>query len=487
MKTKKGVANFLESHAKEQPISFHMPGHKGAAIYRKNGYGDFLDKIMDCDVTEIQGADNLFQTEGIILETMEKYKNLYDVTASYLLINGSSGGLIAAIMATVPEGKKIVMARNSHKSIFNALNLAKIQPVYAYPELTDFGILGQITPTEIASCLDQNPNAEAVILPSPNYYGICSDIKAIAKEVHSRGKVLIVDQAHGAHLKFFDEYVYEPAGKPLMSAENLGADLIINSTHKTLASFTQSAILNVNSDRIDKYLLEDKLQLMESTSPSYILMASLDINADLILQKGKALILDWENNLNYFYKKAKEIKGLKVMNGSNLDNTKINLDMSELGIDGTTLEKLLIKENIFVELVTGNIVMCMTGIGNTHSDYEKLLVALEKISTHSTDCAYKREHHDLDSDENKKYNALQQLSSKKLQLKSIPRKKKSVPIDEAFGKVSAASIIPYPPGIPIICPGEVMDQQVLAYVKELRHQGYKVMGINAEGKVIVGE
>lgn len=108
MKTKKGVANFLESHAKEQPISFHMPGHKGTAIYRKNGYGDFLDKIMDCDVTEIQGADNLFQTEGIILETMEKYKNLYDVTASYLLINGSSGGLIAAIMATVPEDKKLL-------------------------------------------------------------------------------------------------------------------------------------------------------------------------------------------------------------------------------------------------------------------------------------------------------------------------------------------------------------------------------------------
>ena len=157
---------------------------------------------MDCDITEIPGADNLFQTEGIIAETMAKYRALYEVEQSYLLINGSSGGLIAAILTAVSKGGKLVMARNCHKSIFNALQLGDITPIYAYPEtLEAYGVLGGISADEIARCLDENPEAEAVILPSPNYYGICSDIRAIAKVTHDRGKVLIVDQAHGAHLK----------------------------------------------------------------------------------------------------------------------------------------------------------------------------------------------------------------------------------------------------------------------------------------------
>ena len=129
----KAITTFLTEHADRNPVSFHMPGHKGSRIYRENGYGDFLDKIMDCDITEIPGADNLFQTEGIIAETMKRYEKLYGVKKSYLLVNGSSGGLIAAILACVRPGGKLIMARNSHKSIFNALGLASIEPVYAYP------------------------------------------------------------------------------------------------------------------------------------------------------------------------------------------------------------------------------------------------------------------------------------------------------------------------------------------------------------------
>ena len=175
-----------------------------------------------------------------------------------------------------------------------------------------------------------------MILASPNYYGICSDIEAIAEEVHRRGKVLIVDQAHGAHLKFFDGHGF-PA-----SAEESGADLIINSTHKTLASFTQTAILNVCSDRVDLTDLEDKLQLFESSSPSYPLMASLDINARLISECGQELFDKWRENINFFYKVSKKIRGLSVMQAENLDMTKINLDMSSLGLNGNTLEELLI-------------------------------------------------------------------------------------------------------------------------------------------------
>ena len=169
----RGITQFLIKHAGESPVSFHMPGHKGSEIYRRYGYDDFLGKIMDCDITEIPGADNLFQMESIIRETAEKYRELYGVKASYPLINGTSGGLIAAVLASVKKGRKLVMARNCHKSVFNALMLGGIEPVYAYPSMVEeYGISGQIMPEEIERCLSENPDAEAVILPSPNYYGI---------------------------------------------------------------------------------------------------------------------------------------------------------------------------------------------------------------------------------------------------------------------------------------------------------------------------
>ena len=166
---------------------FPMPGHKGSELYRRLGYGDFLEHIMDCDITEIPGADNLFQTEGIIRETQEKYQNLYGVKKSYLLINGTSGGLIAGILASVEPGGSLILARNCHKAVFNALTLGNIKPVYAYPEEeARYGIAGVTTADEIDRLMREHPEARAVVLPSPNYYGICSDIAGIAETVHSR-------------------------------------------------------------------------------------------------------------------------------------------------------------------------------------------------------------------------------------------------------------------------------------------------------------
>ena len=207
MDKKRGVAQFLLEHAAGEPVSFHMPGHKGGRLYREYGYEGFLERVMDCDVTEFPGADNLFQPEGVIRETMNRYKAIYGAKESFLLVGGSSAGLIAAIMTCVPAGGKLIMARNCHKAVFNGLRLAGGQPVYAYPqELAGAGISGPVLPSEIKRCLAEHPDASAVILPSPNYYGICSDIKGIADLVHEAGMVLIVDQAHGAHLKLFDQY-----------------------------------------------------------------------------------------------------------------------------------------------------------------------------------------------------------------------------------------------------------------------------------------
>jgi lysine decarboxylase len=468
---KRSLLDFLPEHAALDPVSFHMPGHKGSQLYRKLGYGEILDKLMDCDITEIPGADNLFQTEDVILEIMEKYKKLYGSKKSYLLVNGSSVGLIAGILSCTKRGDKVIMARNSHKSIFNAMRLGGLDPVYLFPEILEgHGILGGILPDEVVRLMDENPDAGCVVLPSPNYYGICSDIRAIAEACHERNKILIVDQAHGAHLSFIGE------GYP-MSAEEGGADIVINSTHKTLASWTQTAVMNVMSDRVDLNVIEDNLQILESSSPSYPLMLSLDINADILLDEAKKekLFGEWKEAVDMFYSAAGQIPGLKIIEDPMLDRTKLNMDMGDLGLTGNELEVLLNERGIFVELVTGNIIMGMTGIGTTKEHVERLITVLKDIASgrRTEDCAGAKEQSGI--------------LTFKPERAPVPEEKESVLIDDCAGRVCAGSIIPYPPGIPLLSPGEVITKELIDYVKKLRSMGEKVIGVSSAGEILVGK
>ncbi len=465
---------FIADHLEKDAVSFHMPGHKGSHLYRRFGYHDFLDRIMDYDITEIAGADNLFQTEGIIKGVQDHYARLYHCKKSYLLINGSSGGNIAAILASVSKGKQLIMARNCHKSVFNALTLGGIRPVYAYPEMIEeFGISGAVSPVEIEHLIKENPDADAVMITSPNYYGVCSDIKSIAEIAHQHGKVLIVDEAHGAHLHFSD------ALPP--SAIQSGADLVINSTHKTLASFTQSAALHYNTDLVDQYLLEDKLQCIQSTSPSYILMTSMDISADILEKHRHELMEEWVQNLNAFYDRIAKIPGIQTMGKmQGLDWTKINLSMGALGITGARLDKILFEDyNVYIELFTGDWIMAMSGIGNTKNDYDRLANALEDISrkTRESGLEIQRTEHKADS----------LIPPKQAIMFDIPAAKKRVKLADSEGMICGSSIIPYPPGIPLICPGERIEADAIAYVQAMRDMGEKVIGVNEFGEVIVGK
>ena len=388
------IHDFIADYLEKDTVSFHMPGHKGSHLYRRFGYDGFLDRMMDYDITEIAGADNLFQTEGIIKGVQDHYAKLYDCKKSYILVNGSSGGNIAAILASVNKGRQLIMARNCHKSVFNALTLGGIRPVYAYPEMIEeFGISGAVAPAEIERLIKENPDADAVMITSPNYYGVCSDIRSIAEIAHRHGKVLIVDEAHGAHLHFSD------ALPP--SALRSGADLVINSTHKTLASFTQSAALHYNTDLVDQYILEDKLQCIQSTSPSYLLMSSMDISAKILENHGKELMEEWVQNLTVFYERLARVPGVQTMGKmKGLDWTKINLSMGELGVTGAQLDRILLEDyNIYIELFTGDWIMAMTGIGNTKDDYDRFAGALEDISrrTRESGLQIHRAEHKTDS------------------------------------------------------------------------------------------
>ena len=467
------IHDFITDYVNKDTVSFHMPGHKGAHIYKRFGYHEFLDHMMDYDITEIAGADNLFQTESVIKGVQDQYAKLYQCKKSYILINGTSGGNIAAILASVSNGKQLIMARNCHKSVFNALTLGSIRPVYAYPEMIEeFGISGPIPPASIGRLLMENPDAEAVMITSPNYYGICSDIKAIAEIAHHYGKPLIVDEAHGAHLHFSD------ALPP--SAIQSGADIVINSTHKTLASFTQSAALHYNTELVDQYILEDKLQCIQSTSPSYLLMTSMDISAKILEQHGKELMDEWICNLSDFYDRISTIPGVRTMGKmKGLDWTKINLSMSSLGITGSELDKILLDDyNIYIELFTGDLIMAMTGIGNTKEDYDRLANALEDISRRTS-----RSGLEIKKTVSKTGNL---NPPKQAEMFEIPSVKKRVPLSESEGMICAGSIIPYPPGIPLICPGERIDADAVAYIQAMRLLGEKVIGVNELGEIIVG-
>ena len=398
MKEKTGLDAFLASHREKEKASFHMPGHKGSSFFARLGYGDLT---ADYDITEIPGADDLRHAESVIREISDRYSELYGSRRSFISVNGSSALIMAAIMSQVKRGHRIIAASDSHISVRNGIELAGAVPVYADPvtleeDRTDEafaapcqiyngekpGIPGGLKSGIVADLMDSNDDVDAVILPSPNYFGIVSDIGKIADEVHKRNGVLIVDQAHGAHLKMFRDAGLDVLPVP---AEECGADIVIDSTHKTLASFTQSAVVNIFGERVDPDSYEQVLLLFESTSPSYLLMDSLAVNSEIVKEHGDELAKEWADCLKYFYSEVKSIEGIRVLTrdhmiGADFDSSKIVIDFSGLSLMGEQAENELIERGVYPEFNTGSIVMCLTGIGNVREDYIALLDALRDIS-----------------------------------------------------------------------------------------------------------
>ncbi len=468
------VADFLIEHKKQNPVSFHMPGHKGRPnLYEKYGYGDFLRNTIGNDITEITGADALPQPRGVIRRVMENYRELYGVLHTELLVNGSSAGLIAAILESVPRGGKLVMGRNSHKSVFSALRLGGIQPVYVKPEVTPEHLQGAITPKAVEKALKEHTDASAVLITSPNYYGVLSDVEGIALEAHAADAVLIVDQAHGAHLKFFDILAQNKSGKH--AAENLRADIVVNSTHKTLASFTGTAILNVCTKRVDIESLSERIRMLQTTSPSYILMGSLDINEKILRRDAPALMALWRDDLRYFYEQSQDIVGLTVIRNPGMDLTKINISMKAYGFGGARLAAELESRNIWPEMVHGDYVMLMTGIGNIREDYVRLLAALRDISAKYGI-----------TEKLKAPDASDAMATFDLPQAPLPTAKNKLPLAQAAGHPVYDSIIPYPPGIPFACPGEVLTEDAVAYLQSLLRSGATVLGIEEDETIYVG-
>ena len=484
---KRTISDFLIGQARdaarnEAHVSFHMPGHKGRMLaFDKTGSGDILRNITACDITEIPGADALFSPSSTIKQVMENYAELYGVKHTELLVNGSSAGIMAAVISSVPVGGRLIMGRNSHHSAFSALRLGGINPVYLRPETDkEYGLVGAIRPGELIEACEKYPEASAVLITSPNYYGMLSDIRMLADIAHKHDMLLIVDQAHGAHLRFFDYQAQqgrENGGyvvRTRTAAESLGADIVVNSTHKTLFSFTGTGILNVCTDRVEIAKLADTLRMLQTTSPSYLLMASLDVNEKMMREYGISVINHWKQDLSDFYRLAGKIRGLTVVTGAGMDLTKINISMSELGLSGEKLDKELRRRNIISEMVHGDYVMLMTGAGNTAEDYTALLAALRAISDEyglgvaasAADTQVSRSFPEF-----------------RFEVADVPVDSTDVPLYNSEGCVMYDPITIYPPGTPIVCPGEIMTAEAINYITAAITRGEKVTGVDEEGMI----
>ena len=428
-------------------IPMHMPGHK-----RNTALAPYLKHLgADLDVTEIDGFDNLHSPEGIIRDSMEKAAKLRGAKSAFYLVNGTTAGILASVSAVVSAGDTVICARNCHKSVHNALELRDAKTVFVMPKIHEkTGISGSIMPVDIENAINENPTAKLVIITSPTYEGVTSDIKGISRIAHSYGIPVLVDAAHGAHLGFCDSF--------LPDAISLGADISVESLHKTLPSLTQTAILYVNGDLVSTEKLQDKLSVFQSSSPSYLLMASIDGCINLLAEDGEELFSEWNERLSEFCKKCKDLKNLKLL----LDNDEFfGFDKTKIVIltkSGEWLAEGLRKMGIECEMTSPGHVVCMTGMGDTKEMLSYFAACLLKLDSVA------------EKWEVGKKTAIT-LPEKSMEIKGAKEKEfEWVELKEITGRISAGYVFAYPPGIPIICPGEVISEEIksllLAYYNE---------------------
>ncbi len=464
---------FMKNYVAKESISFHMPGHK-RHIFEQLGYGEFINKIEKYDITEIDGADNLHHATTVINESQQKYAKIYGVDQSMFLVNGTTSGIIASILAITQNGDEILMARDCHRAVHSAITLNDLMPRYFYPKISNtLHVSGEYLACDIESMIKKYPKVKCIILPYPNYYGICSNITEIVKVAIKYDKLLIVDEAHGAHLNFGENRL--PIG-----ATKAGAHIVINSIHKTLASFTQSSVVHINSDKVDISKLKSQLQMVQSSSPSYLLMTSLDISREIMEEHGNVLMKEWLDAIDWFKMHLKAYDGVKIMEANDeiplFDQTKINIDMTQLGISGKKLFNILREEyGIYMELAGTNYCMALTGIGTRKKDLQILAKALKDIAIkYKTNNPLK--YHIV------KYGQVNQVKRPK---EVFDGKKEAISISKSIGEIAATSIIPYPPGVPLICPGEEITEEAVKSLQALLSDEIAVIGLEENNEILV--
>ncbi len=452
--------------AKERGIiPFDVPGHKKSNNIKE--LVDFLgERALSFDFNSFKDIDSLNHPEGVIKKAEELMADAFGSDYAYFVVNGTSQAIQVMILSVCKPKDKIILPRNIHKSIINSLILCNAIPVYIQPEIDDdYNFATGIGVEKTKKAIKENPDAKAIFLINPTYYGMCSELSEISEFAHQYGLAVLVDEAHGAHFKFHPDMPN--------SAMECGADMSAVSLHKTGGSLTQSSALLLNTRTISKDIVEKTLSLFTTTSASYLLMTSLDIaRKNLAIngeeQLGKVLEMvrlakDQINNIGGYSAYGKELIGKPGI--YNIDEFKLGIRVSDLGITGFEIyDKLYNEYNIQVELADTHNILAVTGIGDTKENIDKLVFALKDIKEKLP------EKEELD---------IEKIPFKNPKVVITPREafysnKKFVPIENAVGKIIAESVMIYPPGIPILVPGEEITQDIVKYVQFLKNKNAKL-------------
>ena len=473
-----GILERLAEYAGSDAYPFHMPGHKRQEI--PDGVPGGFPDPYGIDITEIDGFDNLHHAEGILKDAMDEAAAVYGADRSWYLVNGSTCGILSAVFAVTENGGKILTARNCHKAVYHAIYLNRLKAEYLYPEeIVEFGINGGIRSEDVREALEKSDGIQAVLITSPTYEGVVSDIRAIADAAHEYGVPLIVDEAHGAHLEYADRCHSFPK-----SALEYGADIVIQSLHKTLPSFTQTAILHVKSRIVDQDQVARYLGMFQTSSPSYLFMAGMQRCIRYMDGAGRDEMVRYEKRLERFMERMKGLRVLEVLThevcekyeaAAGWDPSKIVVStMHAKEFHGEELAEVLRNQyHLEMEMTAPEYVIAMTSVMDMDEGFERLAAALVEIDRGLMKLEQER----------KNSKAPGTLESK------ISRPIERMPICEAMdantgrtalqdmvGKVSAEFVYLYPPGIPIIAPGEVFTEEIVRKIEAYKAAGLLVQG-----------
>jgi arginine/lysine/ornithine decarboxylase len=461
----------LINHAQKNKWSFHVPGHKNGQVFEKNA-APFFRTVLPLDVTELTGLDDLHHPEGPIKEAQDLLADFYGVDKSYFLVGGSTSGNHAMILAAFGQEDIVLVQRNCHKSVLNGLELAGATPVFLTPENDEVGgIPLGVSFTTVQKAVELYPQIKGIILTNPTYYGMQQDISDITGLIHDIGGVVLVDEAHGAHfgLKEMPE-----------SAIHKGADVVVQSAHKTLPALTMGAFLHVNSDTIKAHRIEHALQMVQSSSPSYLIMASLDLSRlylENLTQDDITYIVDQSHEFRLFIDSVPHFQTVKPQEGYTLDPLKVTVQ-SDREISGYKLQRLFEAVGLFTELADEKNVLFILPLGKIN-ELDELKEAFVKISKQLF--FYKKREKTESS-----HKVFPSIS--KLQLSYTAMKKMDAVLtlmEHAEGYIAAESVVPYPPGIPLISKGEKITSELLHHYFFLKEKGARFQGVNEHYQMYV--
>lgn len=490
MKQEELLINRLAAYARSDMYPFHMPGHKrrtGPEESFMNSCTDSFTNPFAVDITEIEGFDNLHHPEGILKDSMKWAADVYGADQTYYLINGSTGGILAAVCGSVPRGGRILVSRNCHKSVYHGICLNQLKTSYVYPqEIEGLGIQGGITAEDVDRMLNRYMDTQAVLIVCPTYDGIVSDIEAIARIVHRAGLPLIVDEAHGAHFRYDAMFP--------VSALDLGADVVIQSVHKTLPSLTQTALLHIKCNRPDGGCYADReridryIHMVQSSSPSYVLMASIE---NSIYQMEQTDTAPYGKQLHRLRRRLGQMRHLRLADTGLIGQAGIrDLDISKIvvstrgtclypaedgltGFTGAQLDDILRREyHLEMEMYGADYVTAITTVMDSGEGLERLGDALTRIDTQLTDAGYKPD--GRRGDQKSVYSM--RCDTAMSMGEAMEEKMASVGLEDSAGCISGEFVYIYPPGIPIVAPGEWISRPILEVILEYRDKGLPVQG-----------